>query len=442
MDFITQFENTLEHTILQGAYGDSHQLLQTFATTQMPYTLRLYSLINDLRACEQPFSVPITGKRFRVLVYKTGNFILDYIAGQFASFFKEKGYTLFVFDPADMEFCSNKLFDFLKDGLDGAFFFNNVGLLQKLADGKNLWETIHVPCFNLLVDHPMYYADSLDFAPARTTLLCADRTHVSYALRFYPNIDRAVFFPTGGEIAPEMKTEWQERPFDVLFIGSYKEHPDALCDEASAFIAKYLQYHTDEPFESAVTAYAMQHAQKNEKSNPCIKDDMLKTMIETHRFSETNLTAQYRKDILKQIVDGGITVHVYGSGWEQSGLSQHPNFILHDPVSFREGLTLMSQTKILLNHMAWFKCGSSERIFNAMSQGALCLTDSSIYLDRILTDNKNCALYSLNDVNTTLIADRIRTLLSSEETSKTIAQNGYVTSQEHTWHSHINAYLY
>lgn len=430
MDFITQLEKTLEQTITQGAYADSHELLKAFATTQMPYTLKLYALINDLRACENPFSIPISGDNFRILIYQTGNFILDYIASQFSSFFKKKGYTVFQFRPNDMENSSSALFDFLKDGLDGAFFFNNVGLLQKLADGRNLWETLHVPCFDLLVDHPMYYADSLDEAPQRTTLLCADRTHKDYALRFYPQVDRAIFFPTGGENACAPVIDWDQRPIDVLFIGSYKIHPEDTADELTAFLTEYLFTHTDKPFEAAVEAYGVPST------------EALKKEIEAHRFTETNLTALYRRSILEQIVAGGGTVHVYGSGWEQSGLLQYSGFVLHAPVSFQEGIDLMRHSKIVLNHMAWFKHGSSERIFNAMSQGALCLTDSSTYLDQILTDNKNCALYHLNDTNTNAIAERIRTLLSSEEASISLARNGYLTSQEHTWHSHISKYLY
>jgi len=436
MDFITQFENTLEQTISQGAYADSRQLLQTFATTQMPYTIRLYSLINDLRACTQPFSVPFSDGHFRILICKTGNFILDYIAGQFHSYFSKKGYTLFVFDPADLEGSSKELFQFLQGGLDGAFFFNNAGLLQKLADGRNLWETIHVPCFDFLVDHPMYYADSLDTAPQRTTLLCADKTHAAYALRFYSKIDRAIFFPTGGEIAQAPEFTWQNRPMDVLFIGSYKEHTDVISDEADVFLTQYLQNHTDEPFESALEAFA------NKVSTTSASDDTLKALVEAHRFSETNLTARYRKDILKQLAENHITVHVYGSGWEKTGLSKYPNFVLHAPVSFRDGLALMSQAKIVLNHMAWFKHGSSERIFNAMSQGALCLTDSSAFLENILTDDKNCALYSLDESKTGSIAERIKKLLSSEESWQKIARSGYETSQEHTWHSHMSRYLY
>jgi len=286
------------------------------------------------------------------------------------------------------------------------------------------------------VDHPMYYADSLDTAPQRTTLLCADKTHAAYALRFYSKIDRAIFFPTGGEIAQAPEFTWQNRPMDVLFIGSYKEHTDVISDEADVFLTQYLQNHTDEPFESALEAFA------NKVSTTSASDDTLKALVEAHRFSETNLTARYRKDILKQLAENHITVHVYGSGWEKTGLSKYPNFVLHAPVSFRDGLALMSQAKIVLNHMAWFKHGSSERIFNAMSQGALCLTDSSAFLENILTDDKNCALYSLDESKTGSIAERIKKLLSSEESWQKIARSGYETSQEHTWHSHMSRYLY
>ncbi len=429
MDFISQFEKTLEHTIKQGNFEDSHRLLEGFATTQMPYTLHLYSLINDLRTCRQPFSIPVSGENFRILIYKTGNFILDYIAEQFIVFFQEKGYSLFIFHPSDAETCSKNLFDFIKHGLDAAFFFNNVGLLQKLTDGRNLWETIHVPCFDFLVDHPMYYADSLDYAPKRTTLLCADRTHVDYAKCFYPRIEQCFFFPTGGEAHSAPCFDWKNRPTDVLFIGSYKEHTNIPDTEADAFLCNYLRHHTEETFESAVAAYAGQ-------------SHSLKSLTETHRFSETNLTARYRKEILEQIIKSGITVDVYGNGWEASGLLEYPNFRLHAPIPFEDGLALMEQTKIVLNHMAWFKEGSSERIFNAMSRGAVCLTDSSRYLNQILKDNKNCALYALSDASTGAIADCIRTLLSSEESAKAIAESGYLTSQKHTWHSHIAEYLY
>ncbi len=422
MDFVTQFETTLEQTINGGLLTEARQLLAAYPATGQPYTIKLFSLINRVRQAN-------LSKKERVLLFQTGNFILDYILEQFRTFFVSEGCKTLVFDPDDYSKSTQALFSFAEKGIDAAYFFNNVGLLQTLGDGRNLWETLHIPCYDFLVDHPMYYADSLDYAPARTTLLCADLTHTDYAHRFYPRIEKAIFLPTGGcEISPAPKT-WDERDIDVLFIGSYKCNLSCSESKLDDDIKDYLTQHTDCTFEQAV-----EHCQ------PCDSGDELKTIIENHRFSETNLTSDYRKQLMELLLKEGIHLHVYGNGWEQTGLDSHPNFHLHSPVSFEEGIRLMGRSKILLNHMAWFKHGSSERIFNAMAQGGVCVTDSSKYLDDILQDNVNCLIYFLDDVNhfKTDIADKILSLLSSRESWTEIAANASKTATLHTWQKHLH----
>lgn len=437
MDFVKEFENTLENTIQQGLYKQAHQLISTFSTTKLPYTMKLFSLINRLRRCEQPFHFPLSAHTFRIVLFQTGNYILDYISTQFATFLACKGCDILFFDPSDFDHSSETLFTFASHGIDAAFFFNNVGLLQHLRDQSNLWEALGVPCFDFLVDHPMYYADSLDCAPASTTVLCADKAHCSYVKRFYPQVAKTLFLPTGGASPSAFPTpSWEARPIDILFIGSYKCNTDYPYDELDSFVMTYLPNHTDCPFESAVELYV-----KTQMGLSDIPDDSLKEIIESHRFTETNLTALYRKTIIEDIVTSGISIHVYGQGWEQSGLTQYPNFLLHEPVSFAEGIRLMSQAKILLNHMAWFKYGSSERIFNAMSQGALCVTDSSFYLenDAMLHNGKNCFLYPLSQVSDHYVSKLLSRLLSSPETSASIASKGLEKAREHTWIKHLEA---
>nr|MBQ8252755.1 glycosyltransferase family 1 protein [Lachnospiraceae bacterium] len=445
MDFITQFENTLEHTISLKRLSEAKQLLAAYPSTGQPYSVRLFSMINDLRRIEYPFVFPLQKHAYRLVLFRTGNFILDYILEQFSAFFEYIGCELLLFDPTDYSASSKALFSFAQGGIDAAFFFNNVGLLQTFSDGSNLWETLHIPCYDFLVDHPMYYADSLDNAPADTTLLCADKTHTNYALRFYPRLKHAIFMPTGGcnplanansgtsRNAENPKIPWQERPMDVLFIGSFKYHPHYEKYPLEKHITKHLQIHTQHTFEQAVELYATEPS-----SNDHISDSELKLIIEQHRFLETNVTALYRKAIIKDILDAGITIHVYGEGWTQTGLTDYENFILHAPVSFEEGIKLMSQAKILLNHMAWFKHGSSERIFNAMAQGAVCVTDSSKYLDTILKHQENCCIYSLNNLETNPVSQKIISLLSDPETAAKIAEKGKKTASQHTWQNHLH----
>lgn len=457
MDFVTQFENTLEQTIRQEMYAEAEQLLAAYPATGQPYTLKLFSLINRLRQSSPP-------DFRRIVLFRTGNFILDYILRQFQITLSGHGCEAFVFDPEDYAGSTDAFFLFARGGMDAAYFFNNVGLLQTLADGRNLWETLEVPCFDFLVDHPMYYADSLDHAPAQTTVLCADRTHTDYVRRFYPRVHAARFLPTGGcEVSADTKNaagetgaDWAKREIDVLFIGSYKYNTAQAEDDLARCITEHLIAHPGHTFEQAIELCLKEGGGENGAGNESFEtepftDVRLKEIIEKYRFTETNLTSLYRKTLMEEIVNAGIDIHVYGNGWEQTSLPQHPCFHLHAPVSFEEGLTLMAQSKIVLNHMAWFKHGSSERIFNAMAQGAVCITDSSAYLDDILKDEVNCRLYTLPEIlpagsagagahseaTRHAIAERIAELLSDPDTASAIAAEGQKTASQHTWRKHL-----
>ncbi len=436
MDFVTQFEKTLDQTISLGMYAQAEQLLSAYPSTGQPYSLKLYALINRLRQ-------KTTISTQRIVLFGTGNFILNYIAKQFHSFFSQLNCDILFFDPDDYSKSTDALFTFAQNGIDAAYFFNNVGLLQTLTDGRNLWETLEIPCFDFLVDHPMYYADSLDYAPARTTLYVADQTHVSYVRRFYPRVQNAYFLPTGGCEIPSASesvsaASWAGRRMDVLFIGHYKFHADYQQDKLDEQITDYLITHTDHTFEQAVeTCLELHHSP--DKSP--VSDEELKKVIENHRFLETNLTSLYRRTLIEKLLKAGIDIHVYGNGWNQTDLTNYPNLHLHTPVSFEEGISLMKDTKILLNHMAWFKQGSSERVFNAMAQGAVCFTDSSQYLDNILKDNTNCRLFSLQEIlpnKDLLLAEKILPLLSDPDTASQIAVAGQKTASLHTWQKHLH----
>ena len=82
--------------------------------------------------------------------------------------------------------------------------------------------------------------------------------------------------------------------------------------------------------------------------------------------------------------------------------------------------------------MPWFKDGAHDRVFNAMANGSLCLTDHSIYLDEILTEGENVAFYDLKDLNA--LPDIAKKLLANEKRMERIARNGFeLTMGEHTW---------
>ena len=367
----------------------------------------------------------------RLVLFGSDIFILQYIMEQYRRAFEEMGYETHVFPPASsaetFQAAAEQLFLFHEKGIDAVITFNNRGFCMPMSGQGSLWDLWNVPCYNVLVDHPMYYFDTLDQSPARGVVVCADRCHVKYTQRFYPTVRRVVFVPAGGEElhpgAPAKPVA--KRAIDVLMIGSYKYHQDYVYDGADEEIMDDLILHPDKTLEQAVEEYTVRSGQR-------MTDAALKDLIQRHRFVETNLCAMYRLELLRALADTGITVTVYGDGWEQTDLAQHSCCSLHPRTAFRDALALMGDSRIVLNQMAWFKDGGSERVFNAMLQGAVCVTDTSGYLQEHFRDGEDIVFYSLAAPDG--LPGLVRELLQDEARMQRIADNGCRRAKAaHTW---------
>lgn len=81
--------------------------------------------------------------------------------------------------------------------------------------------------------------------------------------------------------------------------------------------------------------------------------------------------------------------------------------------------------------MPWFRDGAHDRIFNSILNGALCVTDHSIYLDEIFTGDEVGffdigKLEELPDMVKELLADENRMQQMADEARKKV-------EKDHTW---------
>lgn len=367
----------------------------------------------------------------RVVLFGGGNFILKYIMEQYVHAFREMRYETFVFPyvKTQAEFNENteKLFLFYEKGVDAVIAFNNFGFYMDTGKGS-LWDIWNVPCYNLLFDHPMYYSDTLDKSPTRGIIVCEDRTHVKYVKRFYPTVCKSFFLPSGGEeLHPNQpKNPIADRPIDVLLVGSYKYDEKYVYDAVDEAVMDDLICNPHKTLEQAMEDYL-------KSVKPDLSDAELKLMIQKHTHLDLNLTSMYRLEIIRVLVEAGITVSVYGLGWDKTDLFGHPHFDCHPAgIPFDAGLALMEHSKIILNQLTWFKDGCCERIFNAMLQKAVCVTDDSVYLREQFTDGENIVFYSLKALEE--LPKLVGNLLQNPDHMQRIADSGYQTaSAHHTW---------
>ncbi len=82
--------------------------------------------------------------------------------------------------------------------------------------------------------------------------------------------------------------------------------------------------------------------------------------------------------------------------------------------------------------MPWYKHGASERVFNSMVAGALCLSDRCPYLEERYKDGVEAVYFDLSDQ--AAMVTRVKELLGDTAGSAAIARAGMERAlAEDTW---------
>ncbi len=382
---------------------------------------------------------------------------LGYFSRQMAGTLERLNYKLFYVDLADLDKSTKKVRKFAKKENTAVLTFNFIGLSAEVEfqepSGISLWEHYDLPCYCIMVDHPLYYYDQLnhynqlnydnqqngDEEHHRLVAFCVDRGHVEYIQRFYPHIP-CYFLPLAGNILQgDLLTRdmvpFHQRKYDVAFIANYvalptlEEHFKERTQEYIDFYHEILKGLRDNPSESIDDL--MERIIRQEI--PEATDEEICQAQHGIAFLDLYNRSYYREKVIQTLLDAGIRVHVFGQDWEKMPC-HHPEHLIVSGrmLTSAECVEVIRNSKIALNVMPWFKKGAHDRIFTAMLNGAIALTDDSIYLREIMPDTELVNYYDL-----TALADlpaQIKYILSDEQAAQAKLEQAYLYAKaNHTW---------
>lgn len=317
--------------------------------------------------------------------------------------------------------------------------FNNLGYNLALPDGRNLWEAYGIPYLNILMDHPFHYEKPLRLAPLTSVVLCTDRNHVRYIRRYFPKIRQTDFLPHAGVELGSRHKPLAERGIDVLYAGALPIYtvekmipdltsiPEVNGEEMAQEVLGELVHHPEKTTEEVIENYLK--SQCND-----ISEKRVQELIVQMRFLDSYATSFFREQAVRILVESGIRVTAYGTGWDQCEWSDNPYLTYGGKVLAPQILPLMNDSKIVLNTMTWFKAGAHDRIFNGMLAGAAVVTDDSTYLRREFTDGKELSMFSLKELGA--LPERVFDLFGHLNRAQQMADCGYHAAKEsHTWKS-------
>lgn len=384
----------------------------------------------------------LKGKIERIILFKGDIETTGYFSMQMEKTFQRKGYQTYFFDYQHVAESASGLLRFIRRGKTAVVTFNYHGICGKnevVYDeelGEYIWDTFDLPCINIVVDHPFYYHRFFEWLPKNYLHISIDKNHERYMKEYFPQIKRGPFLPLAGTSLYEDGNypKIKDRKMDLVFVGNYEPpenfniYIERIDDEYTAFymgVINELKEHPDRLLEDVMKKHILREI-------PEATFEEIRETMGNIIFLDMYIRFFFRGEVIRILAESGLCVHVFGSGWEKLMCTKKENIIIGGSLDSLGCLKKIAEAKISLNVMPWFKDGAHDRIFNTMLNGAVCVTDSSIYLDTILQDGDNVALYSLDSLEK--LPEIIKGLLDDPMRMQKIADAGYQMAKNgHTW---------
>ncbi|MGN0161799.1 MAG: glycosyltransferase [Lachnospiraceae bacterium] len=372
----------------------------------------------------------------RIVLFAGQIDILDIFVYQLRDAFVSMSYEVMVFDIKNILDSSMKLLEFVTRKVTAMITFNNIGIDYKIDPGMNFWEQWNIPCVNILMDHPFCYHEEMLAMPDTGVVLCVDRNHMNYLMRYYSNIPICGYLPHGGIELEGAKKKIKDRTIDVLYVGGLSRNsahqimPDfskytefdarKLCEDAYRYLIANPQKTLEEVIETLLLTQGVHYP-----------DEVLRTIISDLHVIDLYVVSYYREKTVQVLAEAGISIELYGTGWENCAWIGRENVHYGGRISATQAVEKMKDAKIVLSTMTWFKDGTHDRVFNGMLQGAVAVSDSSIYMKETFTEEEMLQ-FELCELDE--LAGKVLNILNNPDLAQDMADRGYAKAKKnHTW---------
>ena len=349
------------------------------------------------------------------------------------------GDTVYHFIVTDIEKSEDVLEKLLKIAYQKKFdFIFDVNSILPLLyeDNKPYLDCFEIPFVDYIVDHPIHQAHVLDRKLNNFNVICLDESHCKYIRKYYPDIKQTIAMPlaaTSSErgdsyVKQEInyKQEFismRDRKIDILFPATYTPlsyFEDILKERGIVYLNCAKQ--CIEIIKDGKT-FDIEDI-RNMLSSECKNASL--PLSDVSRYVDKYIREYLRQRAVEAVLAAGLSLDVIGARWEMYEGKFINRLHIHEPKKYIDILDYMRLSKTVLNVQPLFKTAPHDRIYNAMANGAVAITDFAQMLsgtyeqgaDYIKYDFENCE----NDF------ERIRSEYfdnNGNEKLESICQNAY-----------------
>jgi glycosyltransferase involved in cell wall biosynthesis len=292
------------------------------------------------------------------------------------------------------------------------------------------------PVVSIMGDHPCHRARQLSVGNSEDAVTAwSDASHLR-ALRALGFSHRAVFLPHGGPEPTEHVASFDERDIDLLFVGTLGEPTDRAALHAAnpgvSPIVPDLAFDTIDAIEQTgapvLPALLSVMMHRRVSSSLFSRDDFASLMSKIQKIGEVNR----RVDILAALPDNVEIVIV--SNHLPRALRGRPNIRYLGYINdFDRIRCLMRRSRIVLNATSKFPAGSHDRIWFAMAEGAVVLTDVSLFMQQDFRDGESILYLPQKRLEPEDLEAAAATAKDARSLARLADRAGAIYRDRHTW---------
>lgn len=328
---------------------------------------------------------------------------------------------------------SDLLESFIGESFDAVIDINSLLPLAECDYGHYL-DFIDAPFINFIVDHPMHVHEYLNIKLKRYYVICLDRYHKEYIIKYYPHIKDVKVICLGGISCMEKNIDFMKRKYHIFFPATYTptQYYMSVMNEVDKKLGKIAEKILNELI--------------NRKNLEKTLDEFVKEYIKASdmRFSEKMYEARYidryiRDYFRNMVLDGflsmGYKINVIGARWEMYNGKYKDNLIIHPQCDYIEMLDIIGNSQLVLNVQPLFLDAAHDRVFNSMINGAVPLTDTCEYIEKNYADE--VIVYDKTDIQDSIakLSDRINDIERLAIISEKLKEK---SEKQETWEVRCN----
>lgn len=310
-----------------------------------------------------------------------------------------------------------------------------------LSDETILSNYFKMPIYSYYVDHPLWHDLSIK-GSALQHCIVVDNDFKGYMDRHYQLSHEADVVMQAGVEGFNSRRTFMERKYPVVFCGSYRDYAaigDRINGERKSF-SIFMKYMIEKALECPSLTMEQMYNITLEHFKFPLEGEEYTEFLFACRDVEGYLRGYYRAMVVKEIVDAGIPVEVYGEGWEQLNCERKDLLHCHPSVDYREMLDVFADAQIVINVMPWAKAGFHDRTACGMLNGALVFSDETSYMREERLDGNKLILYTLDAIQE--VPGKIAYYLKHLDEAERIAQSGYQWAKKnHTWQNRAQQFV-